>query len=53
MTRHSDPRTGEEMVRLINVSRNNPDSSLFQVPAGYEISDGKNIPALFTKHLQQ
>jgi hypothetical protein len=47
MTRHSDPRTGEEMVRLINISRAEPDSSLFQVPAGYQITEGKQMPALF------
>jgi hypothetical protein len=53
MTRHSDPRTGEEMVRLINVSRNNPDASLFQLPAGYEISEGKTLPAVMTKRIPQ
>jgi hypothetical protein len=46
MTRHSDPRTGEEMVRLINISRAEPDSSLFQVPAGYQITDGKWMPGI-------
>jgi hypothetical protein len=47
MTRHSDPRTGEEMVRLINISRAEPDSSLFQVPAGYQITEGKQMPVIF------
>jgi len=42
MTRHSDPRTGEEMTRLINISRAEPDPSLFQVPPGYQINEGKH-----------
>ena len=46
MTRHSDPRTGEEMVRLININRAEPDSSLFQVPAAYQIIEGKQMPAM-------
>jgi len=39
MTRHSDPRSGEDTFRLINVSRNEPGADLFQVPANYQISD--------------
>src|ERR1700722_19982007 len=45
MTRHSDPRSGEEMTRLINISRAEPDPSLFQVPPGYQINEGKH-PAM-------
>jgi hypothetical protein len=37
MTRHNDPRTGEEITRLININRAEPDPSLFQLPAGYQI----------------
>ena len=37
MTRHSDPRFGETTYRLTNVSRGEPDHSLFEVPAGFEI----------------
>ena len=36
-SKHSDPRTGEESFRLINISRNEPAAYLFQVPAGYTI----------------
>jgi hypothetical protein len=36
MTRHSDPRTGEQVTRLTNVRLGEPDSTLFQVPAGYQ-----------------
>ena len=37
----SDPRNGESIMRLTNIDRNNPDPSLFQVPADYEIVDEK------------
>jgi hypothetical protein len=36
-SKHSDPRTGEESFRLINISRNEPAAYLFQVPTGYTI----------------
>jgi hypothetical protein len=41
MTRHSDPRMGEEITRLANINRAEPDPSLFQVPAGYQLVEGK------------
>jgi hypothetical protein len=47
MTRHSDPRMGEEITRLVNISRAEPDRSLFEVPAGYQITEGKQLPALY------
>jgi hypothetical protein len=34
---HSDPRTGDEVFRLTNVSRAEPPSILFQVPPDYQI----------------
>lgn len=37
MSRHNDPRTGEETFKLVNVSRTEPPAYLFQVPAGYQI----------------
>lgn len=37
MTKHSDPRTGEEVFRLTNVRRGEPSPDLFQVPAGYQV----------------
>jgi hypothetical protein len=39
MTRHRDPRVGETTYRLINISRNEPDRSLFQVPSDYTIQE--------------
>ena len=41
MTRHSDPRMGEEITRLANINRAEPDPGLFQVPAGYQLVEGK------------
>jgi hypothetical protein len=37
MTRHSDPRTGEETFRLTNVQRGEPGSDLFMLPPGYQL----------------
>jgi len=37
MTKHSDPRTGEEVFRLTNIRRIEPGLDLFQVPAGYQV----------------
>jgi TonB family protein len=41
MTRHSDPRFGETTYRLTNISRGEPDHSLFEVPAGYNVTEGR------------
>jgi hypothetical protein len=37
MTRHSDPRTGETVYKLTNISREEPPHNLFEVPADYTI----------------
>jgi len=37
MVRRTDPRTGEDVVRLTNVRRLEPDPSLFTPPPGYQI----------------
>lgn len=39
MTRHSDPRSGESVYRLTNISRTEPDHSLFEVPADYTVNE--------------
>ena len=39
MTRHSDPRGSETILRLTNIKRSEPDPGLFQVPKGYTITD--------------
>jgi hypothetical protein len=39
LSKVSDPRTGDTTNRLTNISRIEPDPSLFQVPAGYQLID--------------
>ena len=41
MTKHSDPRTGEESFRLTNINRAEPAAYLFQAPTGYQIYEHK------------
>ena len=41
MTKHSDPRTGDESFRLTNISRAEPAAYLFQAPTGYQINERK------------
>jgi hypothetical protein len=41
MTRRSDPRTGDEIFRLTNISRSEPAAYLFQPPTGYQITERK------------
>ncbi len=38
MSKHSDPRSGETVTRLANISRAEPSHSLFEVPADYKVS---------------
>lgn len=45
LTRTSDPRRGESTMKLTNISRAEPDPSLFQPPAGYAIVDPSGQPA--------
>lgn len=39
MTKNSDPRSGENTMRLMNISRAEPDFSLFQPPPDYKVVD--------------
>jgi hypothetical protein len=41
MTKHSDPRTGDESFRLTNIGRSEPAAYLFQAPTGYQINERK------------
>jgi hypothetical protein len=40
MSKHSDPRMGETVFKLSNVSRSEPAPSLFQVPADFQVNEG-------------
>jgi hypothetical protein len=44
MSRHTDPRFGETIYRLTNISRSEPAKSLFEVPAGYTVKEGMPGP---------
>jgi hypothetical protein len=39
LTRRTDPRTGETVTKLTNVSRGEPAHALFEPPADYKISE--------------
>jgi hypothetical protein len=39
-SKRSDPRMGEQTFQLTNISRSEPDASLFTVPAGFAVTDG-------------
>jgi len=43
MTKHTDPRSGDETFRLTSVVRGEPSPDLFQVPASYQIMQGGRI----------
>ena len=40
MSKHSDPRFGEQTYRLTNIVRAEPDPTLFNVPNGYKVVSG-------------
>jgi hypothetical protein len=42
-SKHSDPRSGETVMRLENVSRSEPARSLFDVPADYKVTEGRGF----------
>ena len=37
LSKHSDPRTGEMTFKIPNLSRAEPDASLFQPPPDYQV----------------
>ena len=39
-----DPRNGETITKLENVSRSQPEPNLFQPPADYKIVDASKAP---------
>ena len=39
MTHRVDPRSGESSYRLVNIHREEPDPSLFQVPPDYPVRE--------------
>ncbi|HKW66759.1 MAG TPA: hypothetical protein VJP04_05690 [Terriglobales bacterium] len=43
LVKHNDPRMGEVVYQLTNISREDPDASLFQVPADYTVQQGPMV----------
>ena len=39
-SKRSDPRMGEQIFKLTNITRAEPDASLFTVPADFKVTDG-------------
>jgi hypothetical protein len=39
LTRHTDPRSGETVTRLTNLTRGEPAHSLFEVPADFKVTE--------------
>jgi hypothetical protein len=45
MSKHSDPRFGEQTYRLTNIVRSEPDPTLFSLPTGYRLLTESATPA--------
>lgn len=41
--RHDDPRTGTVTLTVTNIDQNDPDPTLFQIPAGYKPSTARGL----------
>ncbi len=41
LSKRSDPRSGDTVTRMINISRSEPAHMLFELPADYKISEGR------------
>jgi hypothetical protein len=52
LTKQSDPRSGETIYRLTNISRSEPDRTLFEVPADYDVID-KSAPPVKKKRVKE
>jgi hypothetical protein len=42
MSKHIDPRMGESVFKLTNIQRTEPDATLFQVPAGFKVTEQRH-----------
>ena len=48
MSKHNDPRFGEQTYRLTNIIRSEPDPSLFSLPTGYRLITDPSRSATYT-----
>ena len=44
LSKNSDPRSGDSTTRLTDISRSEPDPSLFQIPSDYQVVDPPVAP---------
>jgi hypothetical protein len=44
LLKHSDPRNGETVTRLLNISRSEPSHVMFEAPADYKVSEFAGMP---------
>jgi hypothetical protein len=49
MIKTSDPRFGETVMQLTNITQSNPDAGLFQVPSGYTL---QSAPGRSSGHMR-
>lgn len=53
LRKFNDPRFGEDIYRLTNISRSEPDKELFKVPADYKINDeGSMMPGQMMRTME-
>ena len=48
--RHDDPRSGEQLVAVTEISRAEPDASMFRVPDDYKVVDETPLPRPTAAH---
>ena len=51
-SKHTDPRFGEQIYRLENINRSEPDRSLFTLPADYKVVSEPTFNVVRTKPMQ-
>ena len=44
LSKHSDPRTGDTVTRVTNISRSEPSRMLFDAPADYKVTEAEHGP---------
>jgi hypothetical protein len=42
-SKRTDPRMGDQIFQLTNITRNEPDPSLFTVPSDFKLNEGKTV----------
>jgi hypothetical protein len=53
MTRHSDPRTGENTYKLTNLRRGEPGAALFQPPPDYKVIEAGSQVIHMRRHVEK